>query len=100
MNKKDTFILFRIGVLVPCISEIFIFQFFRFADWKSDLNKEIQFRILCGSLAIVIFFALYYICMLVWVKKNYTKDDKTNQLLKISLFAILGFLSFLVGYFL
>lgn len=100
MNKKDTFILPPMGSISPCIFELFIFQCFRFADWRNDLNSEIQFRILWGSLAITIFFVLYYISMLIWVKKFYTKEDKTNQLLKISLFAILGFLSFVISYFL
>ena len=100
MNKKDTFILSPIGVSAPCASEMFIFQCFRFADWRNDLNSEIQFRIFWGSLAITIFFVLYYTSMLIWVKKFYTEEDKTKQLLKIGLFAMLGFLSFVINYYL
>ncbi|SEU26398.1 hypothetical protein SAMN05443270_4140 [Lacrimispora sphenoides] len=100
MNKKDTFILSPIGIAPPCIFEIFIFQCFRFADWRNDLSQEIQFRILWGSLAIVIFFVLYYVSIFIWVKKYYTEENKTKQLLKISLFAILGFLSFAINYYL
>lgn len=69
MNKKDTSILSPMGIVLPCIFEIFIFQCFRFADWKSGLSQEIQFRILWGSLAIVIFFVLYYTSLLIRVKK-------------------------------
>lgn len=98
MNKKDTFILSPIGVFTPCVFEIFIFQCFRFADWKSGLDSEIQFRILWGSLAIAVFFALYYTSMLIWMKKYYTEEDKTKQLLKISLLNILGFLSFVINF--
>ena len=100
MNRKDTFILSPMGPILPCIFEIFIFQCFRFADWKSGLSQEIQFRILWGSLAIVIFFVLYYDSMLIRIKKYYTEENKTRQLLKISLFAILGFLSFAINYYL
>jgi flagellar biogenesis protein FliO len=100
MNKKDTSILPPMGIVPPCIFEIFIFQCFRFADWKGGLSQEIQFRILWGSLAIVIFFVLYYTSLLVRVKKYYTEGNKTKQLLKISLFAILGFLSFAINFYL
>lgn len=98
MNKKDTFILSPMGIVPPCIFEIFIFQCFRFADWKNDLNSEIQLRILWGALAITIFFILYYTSIFIQVKKFYNEEDKTKQLLKIGLFAILGFLSFAINY--
>lgn len=100
MNKKDTFNLYPMGIVSPCIFEIFIFQCFRFGNWKSDLNSEIQFRILWGSLAIAIFFVLYYASIFIRVKKYYTEENKVKQLLKISLFAILGFLSFVINYYL
>ncbi len=100
MNKKDTFNPYSMAIISPCIFEIFIFQCFRFADWKSDLNSEIQFRILWGSLAITIFFVSYYTFLFFLVKKFYTEKNKVNQLLKICFFAILGFLSFVISYFL
>lgn len=100
MNKNDTFILSPIGIISPCIFEIFIFQCFRFADWRRELNSELQLRVLWGTIAITLFFAVYYIFMLIWVKKSYKKEDRTNLILKISLFAILGFMSSIVGYFL
>lgn len=100
MNEKNTFIMSPIGISLPCIFEIFIFQCFRFADWRSDLNSEIQLRILWGSLAIALFFVIYYTFMFVWVIKFYTGKNKTNQFLKISLFALIGIMSYIVGYFL
>ncbi len=99
MNKKDTLNLSPMGIVSPCIFEIFIFQCFRFGSWKSDLNSEIQFRILWGSLAISTFFILYYASMLIRVKKYYTEENKTILLLKICLYAILGFLSFAINYY-
>lgn len=46
MNKKDTFIQSPIGIFLPCIFEIFIFQCFRFSDWRRELNSELQIRVL------------------------------------------------------
>lgn len=100
MNKKNENIFYRISTFSPCLFEIFIFQCFRFADWKNDLDSEIQTRILFGSLAIAVFFALYYIIFFIWVKKFYIGGDKTIQLLKTGLFAMLGFMSYIIGYFL
>lgn len=100
MNRKKISVFYRLGVLLPCLFELYIFQCFRFADWKDVLSSEIQFRILCGSMAIAIFFALFYIVLFVWVKKIYTGEDKTKQLLIISLFGVLGFMSYIVGYLL
>lgn len=100
INNKNSFVISPIGISLPCIFEIFIFQCFRFADWRKDLNSEIQLRIMWGSLAIALFFVSYYAFMFVWVKKNYMEENKTRQLFKICLFAILGILSFTIGYFL
>jgi hypothetical protein len=100
MNKKDTSILSSIVIVLPCISEIFIFQCFRFADWRLELSSELQFRVLWGTIAITLFFIVYYIFTLIWVIRFYTYEDRTNKILKISLFAILGFMSSVVGYFL
>lgn len=98
MNKKDTLILK--GILPPFLFELFIFQSFRFADWRSELDSVIQLRIFWGSLAIVIFFILYYVSIFIWVKRFYNEEDKNKQLLKISFFAILGFLTFAINYYL
>ena len=94
------FILSPIGVISPCIFEIFIFQYFRFADWRQELGSELQFRVLWGTIAITLFFIVYYTFMLIWVKRFYTEENKVNQMIKISLFAIMGFMSSIVGYFL
>ncbi len=100
MNKNETFIVSPIGIIPPCIFEMFIFLCFRFADWRRELNSELQLRVLWGTIAITLFFAIYYISMIIWVKKNYKKEDRTNLIFKICLVAILGFMSSIVGYFL
>ena len=98
MNKKDSRFLYLITVL-PCMFEIFIFQSFRFAGWRREMNSEIQFRILWGSLGIAVFFIVCYGILFFRVKHSYNEKDKTGRLMKISLFAVLGFLSYVIGYF-
>lgn len=82
MNNKNSFVISPIGISLPCIFEIFIFQCFRFADWRKDLNSEIQLRIMWGSLAIALFFVSYYAFMFVWVKKTTWKKTKLDNFLK------------------
>lgn len=98
MNKKDSRFLYSITIL-PCMLETFIFQSFRFAEWRKEMNSEIQFRILWGSLGIAVFFIVFYGILFFRVKHSYDEKDKTGQLVKISIFAVLGFLSYVIGYF-
>ena len=85
---------------LACVFEIFIFLCFRFADWRQNLNSDIQLRIFWGAFAIVLFFIVLNIIIFFTVKKYYTQKDKTSELLKISLFGILGLSSSIIGYFL
>lgn len=98
MNKKDGLKLPQIPITAPFLLEALIFQCFRFAEWRNDVSLDIQFRILCGSLAIAFTFLYYYITLFIGVLKSGDKNDKIKQLLYISLFAILGFGTFLIHY--
>lgn len=62
MNRKDNSSFISSMTFLPCVFEIFIFQFFRFADWRSGLSADIQLRIFSGSLLIAIFllFIIYF----------------------------------------
>ena len=99
MNKKYASSLLEIAIVSPFLLELFIFQCFRFADWRNDVSSDIQFRILWGSLGISLAFILYYTCLFIWVLKSDDKNHKANQLFKICLFAILGISTFLIHYF-
>lgn len=98
MNKKDGVKLPQFSITAPGLLEALIFQCFRFAEWRKDVSSDIQFRILCGSIAIAFTFLFYYITLFVWVLKSGDKNGKIKELLYISLFAILGFASFLIHY--
>lgn len=99
MNRKDNSSFISSMTFLPCVFEIFIFQFFRFADWRSGLSADIQLRIFSGSLLIAIFFVIHYIFLFFLIKKFYTKEDIKIRLFKICIFAIFGFLSFIINYF-
>ena len=76
---------------------ISMLSFFRL---ETGENSELQIRVQWGTIAITLFFIVYYISMLIWVIKFYKYEDRSNKILKISLFAVLGFMSSIVGYFL
>lgn len=99
MNKEDGLKLTYITIAAPCILESFIFQCFHFAEWRNDVSLDIQIRIIWGSLAIACTFLCYYISLSVGVVKSSDKSDKIKQLLSISLFAAVGFGTFLFNFF-
>lgn len=99
MNKKDELKLPQIPIATPCVLEALIFQCFRFAVWRNDVSLDIQFRILMGSLVIAFMFLSYYIFIFIQVLKSDDKNEKIKQLASISLFAIVGFGTFLINYF-
>lgn len=100
MNAKDHKERFlNLLSLVPCMLELWIFLCFRFADWRNDLPAEIQIRIFWGALIIAISFLLYYSCLLRMVFLFYSKDNRMFKIGTIILYASIGFLSYIIGYF-
>lgn len=98
-NKERKERLFQVLSLVPCMLEIWIFLCFRFADWRNDLPDEIQIRIFFGALVIALTFLLYYLCLLRMV---FVFCNKNNRIVKtgfIILYASIGFLAYIIGYF-
>lgn len=83
----------------PCIAEIFIFLCFRFVEWRDEISPRAQYRVFWGALAIALFFAVFYVFCFFEIKKNYTGEDKLRQYLKVIIFMVIGFSSYLISYF-
>lgn len=97
MNERDQW---NFRIQVPFIFEMSIFLIFRFAEWKNTVNEDIQLRVFWGANFIALFFIIYYIQLFLSVKKEYNNiDGNIMPLIKILFFAGLGFLSYIIGYY-
>lgn len=98
-SKEKKKRLYNLAILAPCMFELWIFLCFHFADWRRELPEDIQFRIFWGSLVIAIAFLFYYLGLLVTTIYFYNEKNKNIKIATIILNAIIGLLSYLIGYF-
>jgi hypothetical protein len=74
--------------------------FFRFAEWRTELPKEVQTRVFSGAISILVSFLLNYGVLFYLILRYYKENDRNSRLGCVILMIFINIASFFASYFL